>query len=562
MALTWIDGLVFAGFLLTVIVVSLYASRQERTSQDYFLAGRQLGWVLIGFSLVASNISTEHFVGMAGAAFGKFGLAIAAYEWMASIMLVFVAWWFLPRFLSAGIYTMPEYLEYRFDAGTRTIMAVLLLFAYVLVFLATVIYSGALALNTVFDLPSWFQSSFDLTEEKADQWALITGIWVIGVVAGSYTIYGGLKAVVWSDLIQGIALLLGAALVAWLGLSALGNGDVIAGWTSFAIHNEEKLHTILPWNHPDLPWIAVFVGGLWIPNLFYWGLNQFITQRTLAAKNLAEGQKGIFFAALLKLSIPFIIVLPGIMAFQLYGDQIENGDAAYPFMISELLPPWLRGIMFAALTGAVMSSFNSGVNSASTIFTLDLFKRYISPMSSQESLVFIGRWATAIIVVLACLWAPVISSFDGVFQYIQEIWGFITPGIVVAFLGGMIFKHAPALAAKTVMLTGIGLYAIFRIPGWVLTSRLQSFQTAGSEISPPEGWLGAVYQFSTITFLHHMFIIFWVLAIIFVIISKRQPLSEAVEMPRSSINIEPHPREKLYGGIIIALTTLCFVIFW
>ena len=214
--------------------------------------------------------------------------------------------------------------------------------------------------------------------------------------------------------------LLGAALVTWLALGELGGGSVVAGWSAFTEANEAKLHTVLPWNDPDVPWLAVFVGGLWIPNLFYWGLNQFITQRTLGAKSLAEGQKGILFAALMKLAIPFLIVMPGIMAYQLYGEEIlalggNAGDKAYPFMIARLLPPELRGVMLAALCGAVMSSFNSGINSASTIFTIDLYKRYLNPGSSAANDVRVGRWATAAIVLVACLWAPVISSFEGVF---------------------------------------------------------------------------------------------------------------------------------------------------
>ncbi len=546
MNLTWLDLVVFVGFLAVVVVISFIAGRKEETSQDYFLAGRQLGWVLIGFSLIASNISTEHFVGMAGAAFGKFGLAIAAYEWMAAVMLVFVAWWFLPRFLSAGIFTMPEYLEYRFDAGARTIMAVMMMVAYIVVFLATVVYSGAVALNAIFDTPAYLQAQFGLSAEDARFWAMILSIWIIGVIAGGYTTYGGLKAVVWAELLQGAALLIGAATVAFLGLQALGQGDVFAGWANFTEHNADKLHTVLPWDNPDLPWIAVFIGGLWIPNIFYWGLNQFITQRTLAARNLAEGQKGIFFAALVKLAIPFIIVMPGIMAFQLYGDQITDGDGAYPYMISQLLPWWLRGAMFAALTGAVMSSFTSGVNSASTIMTLDLYKRYVAPNASQRQIVSIGRWSTAIIVVLACLWAPVISSFDGVFEYIQEIWGFITPGIVVAFILGMVVKRAPPVAAKAAMLSGVVLYALFRVPGWVM----------------PEGSSGLLYQFSTTTFLHHMFLIFWILFIMALVITKLRPLAEPVTLPRSEIDIQPHRLQYVLGGGIILLTAACFISFW
>ena len=563
MELEAFDIVAFVGFMGAVVVISLYAGRREKTSTDYFLAGRTLTWGLIGFSLIASNISTEHFVGMAGSAFGRVGLAIASYEWMSAITLVFVAWWLLPKFLRAGIYTMPEYLEYRYDSATRSIMALFLLAAYVIVFLATVVYSGAKAVNTIFDVPGWFEGWFGLGAENADFWALVASIWVIGLIAASYTIYGGLKSVVWSDLLQGAGLLLGGAVVAVLGLSAIGDGSLLDGWTKFASANAGKLHTVLPWDDADVPWLAVFVGGLWIPNLFYWGLNQYITQRTLGAKSLAEGQKGIFLAAWLKLLIPFIIVLPGIMAFQLYGTgpnaAVADGDAAYPYMIRQLLPPYLRGAMFAALCGAVMSSFNSGLNSASTIFTIDLYQKYINPQASQHRIVSVGRWATAAAVVVACLWAPVISLFGkGVFTYIQEIWGFITPGIVAAFLVGMIVKRAPARAAKTAMVLGLVLYALFRIPGWVIAWAVNK----GHLIVVEGSALDWINRFSTIAFLHHMGIIFLILAGVMVVITLRKPLAEPRTMPVSELDVSPYKHRYLIGGITIAATAVLYYLFW
>ena len=255
MELNALDIAAFVGFLMLVVGVSLYASRKEENERDYFLAGRNLPWWLIGFSLIASNISTEHFVGMAGRGY-ELGMAIASYEWMAAITLVVVALFFLPRFLRTGIYTIPEYLEYRYSKTTRTIMALFMMVAYVVVAMAAVLFAGALALKTIFHVETTL------------------GIWLIGLLAGAYTIYGGLKAVVWSDLIQGIALLLGGVVITWLGFEAMG------GWQPFVEAAGGKLHTVLPWNHGEMPWVAVFVGGLWIPNLFYWGLNQFITQRT------------------------------------------------------------------------------------------------------------------------------------------------------------------------------------------------------------------------------------------------------------------------------------------
>ena len=552
MSLSGLDLIVFFAFLALVAGVSLYAGRRHAGSEDYFLAGRSLGWALIGFSLIASNISTEHFVGMAGQAYGRVGLAIASYEWMAAVVLVFVAWWLLPRFLSAGIYTMPEYLEYRYDRTARTTMALYMLVAYVIVFLATVLYSGAVALDGVFDLAGLLETWFAMEQATADRWALVIGIWIIGLFAGCYTIYGGLRSVVWSDLIQGVALLGGGTLVAILALRELGGGSLLAGWQSFTAESADKLHVVLPWNDPDVPWLAVFIGGLWIPNLFYWGLNQFITQRTLAAKNLAEGQKGIFFAATIKLFIPFVIVMPGIMAFQLYGPSIANGDLAYPVMIRELLPGALRGVMFAALCGAVMSSFNSGINSASTIFTIDVYRRFFASRVEPREEVRVGRIATAAIVVVSCLWAPVISRFDGVFTYIQEIWGFISPGIVAAFVVGLLVPKAPAAAARTALWLGVPAYALCRVPGWIW----------GGAADPPSGLLGALVSFSGWSFLHHMGLVFLLLVGVMLMWTRRAPLDQPRSMPRAEIDLEPHPRRYWLGGGVLAVTAVLYAVFW
>ncbi|MFB3131341.1 MAG: SLC5 family protein, partial [Rhodothermales bacterium] len=304
MDLAFWDVVAFVAFLAAVIGISLYASRKEDNSEDYFLAGRSLFWWLIGFSLIASNISTEHFVGMAGQGFGSVGMAVASYEWVAAVTLVVVALFLLPLFLRLGIYTMPEFLEHRYGPAARVLMAVYMMVAYVGVAIAAVLYSGAIGLQTIFEMD------------------LLTGIWLIGLLAGVYTMYGGLKAVVWSDLLQGAALLIGGVIVTVIGFSRVG------GVGAFMAENADKLHMVLPGDHPEIPWTALLL-GIWIPNFFYWGFNQFITQRTLGAKTLAHGQNGIIFAAFLKLLIPFIIVFPGIMAFQLYQGQIADGDQAY-----------------------------------------------------------------------------------------------------------------------------------------------------------------------------------------------------------------------------------------
>jgi solute:Na+ symporter, SSS family len=508
MTLTTFDIIAFAGFLAIVIGISLYASRKEESSEDYFLAGRNLSWWLIGFSLLASNISTEHFVGMAGKGY-KLGLAIASYEWMAAITLVLVALVFLPKFLRSGIFTVPEYLEYRYNPTARAIMAAFMMVAYIFVALASVLYSGALALTATFGIK------------------LIHAVWLIGILAGIYTIYGGLKAVVWSDLLQGSALLLGGIFVTILAFKAIG------GIGPFLESSADKLHTVLPWNHEEMPWVAVFIGGLWIPNIFYWGLNQFITQRTLGAKSLAQGQKGILFAAGLKLLIPFIIVFPGIIAFQLYGAQVPEPDQAYPFLIKELLPLGFRGLMFAALFGAVMSSLDSMLNSASTIFTIDLYKRHWKRDASSKSLVKMGRIMTGVFVVIGCLWAPTIVKFGSVYEYIQKIWGFISPGVVAAFAFGIIVKKAPPAAAIGAMILGIPVYGL------------------------------CLFLMPDVAFLHHMAITFFVLIIYMSVVTWLKPLPEPRVIPvNNSIDLTTMPSVKLWGAVVIAVTVVLYILFW
>lgn len=558
MALTWVDGVVFVAFILTVLGISLAAGRKGRSSEDYFLAGRRLTWPLIGFSLIAANISTEHFVGMAGQAFGETGLAIASYEWMSAITLVVVAWFLLPRFLSAGIYTMPEFLEYRYDAKTRGIMASYMMVAYVVVLLATVLYSGAIALNAVFGIPEMFETRLGLDPEQARFWALVFSIWMIGIIAGAYTTYGGLSSVVWADLLQCSALMIGAVIVLYYGLTELGGGSVTAGWEKFTSTHVDKLHVVRPWNDPAMPWIAVFIGGLWIPNLFYWGLNQFITQRTLAAKSLAEGQKGVLFGAMLKLTIPFIIVMPGIIAYDLYGDVIKHSDSAYPYMLGQILPSWARGVMLAALAGAVISTFNSGLNSAATIFTIDFYKKHLAKDATPDKMVRVGRVATLSFVLIACLWAPMIYVMgEGVFNYIQEFWGFFSPGIVAAFVGGLVWKKAPAKAAKFALVVGPVMYACCRVPGWLIKAASTG---ADGAFQMPEGMLGAVYRFCSVTFLHHMAIVFLLLMLIIGIIARREPLPKEVTMPRSEIDLTPDPMVKVFGVIVIVITVGIYII--
>ncbi len=506
------DYVAFVLFIAGVIGVSLYASRKQESTEDYFLAGRGLPFWLIGFSLIASNISTEHFVGMAGQGYGELGLAIASYEWIAAITLVFVALVLLPMFLKAGIYTIPEFLEYRYNSTARAIMAFYMMVAFIFVAVATVLFSGALALKQIFGV------------------GIFHGVWLIGILAGVYTIYGGLKAVVWSDLIQGAALLLGGLLVTILGLRAVG------GIGPFLAANQDKLHTILPADNPEMPW-TIMIAGIWIPNLFYWGLNQFICQRTLGAKSLKEGQKGILLAAGIKLIIPFIIVFPGIMAWQLYGSEIPSNDEAYPYMIKKILPAGLRGVMFAALFGAVMSSLDSMLNSAATIFTIDIYKRILKPEAEPRKLVFMGRVATAVFVVMGCLWAPFLESFEGVFKYIQMFWGFVSPGIVAVFIFGLVIKKAPPLSSVVALVLTGPIYGMFLL--------LNHFEIL------------------KISFLNSMAVTVLILWIIMGVITLIQPMEKPAELPaNNNIDLTPSPIALWWGAATIVATVTLYIVFW
>ncbi len=506
--LTWVDLLAFFLFLGLVIAISLYASRREETGEEYFLAGRNLGWWLIGFSLIASNISTEQFVGMSGGGVADAGLAIASYEWIAAVSLVLVAIFLLPTFLKLGIFTMPQFLEHRFGPGPRTLMAGYMLVVYVVILMVSWLYAASLLFEELMSVPFY------------------ASVWGIGLVAGGYTIYGGLKAVVWSDLLQGAALLIGGTVVAVIAL------DKVGGVEAFYEANRQRLHLFRSFDSKVLPWTAMLV-GIWIPNLYYWGLNQFITQRSLGARSLAQGQRGAVFAAFLKILMPFIIVFPGMMAFQLYPDQIGEADQAYPVLLAELLPGWgLRGIIFAALFGAVMSSLDSILNSTSTIFTVDIYQRYVRPDASPQRLVAVGRLTAAVAVLLACLLAPLPGRFSGVFHYIQQSQGFISPGILAAFLFGFLVRRAPSSAAMTGMLLSVPVYGVLFALGEL--GKL------------PDGLM---------SFLNHMAITFVVVVVVMATITVARPLPEPYRFDRRS-DIDTTPSRLAIAGGVVAIAII------
>jgi SSS family solute:Na+ symporter len=434
-----IDSTIFIVYVIGLLCLALWISRNEKkegaNTEDYFLASKSLPWWAIGASLIAANISAEQIIGMSGSGYA-IGLAIASYEWMAAITLVLVGKYMLPIFLENKIYTMPQYLEQRFDNKVKTTMAIFWLAVYTFVNLTAVLWLGGMAIETVAGVDWMF------------------GMIFLAVFSVAYSLYGGLKAVAFTDIFQVVLLVFGGLLLSYLALDAVSDGQgVLAGFGILTEKMPAHFDMILsPDNehYMSLPGISVLIGGMWVMNFSYWGFNQYIIQRALAAKDLKEAQKGIAFAAYLKLIMPLIVVLPGIAAVILYP-TLTTPDQAYPSMMA-LMPVGIKGLIFAALVAAIVSSLASMTNSISTIFTMDIYSRF-KPNESQSHYVHIGRIAALVSLCIALIVAePLLGKFDQAFQYIQEFTGFFTPGIVVIFVMGMFWKRTTSMGALSAAL--------------------------------------------------------------------------------------------------------------
>ncbi len=451
------DYIVFIAYAILILGVGLWVSRDkdghQKNAEDYFLASKSLPWWAIGTSLIAANISAEQFIGMSGSGFAL-GLAIASYEWMAALTLIIVGKYFLPIFIEKGLYTIPEFVEKRFSTNLKTILAIFWLFLYVFINLTSVLFLGGLAIETIMGVD------------------MIYAIIGLALFAAAYSLYGGLSAVAWTDVIQVVFLVLGGLITTYLALNTVSGGEgVMAGFSKVWEAAPEKFHMVLEEfnadgspnsNYLDLPGVWVLVGGLWVANIYYWGFNQYIIQRTLAAKSLKESQKGILLAAFLKLVIPLIVVVPGIAAYVMVNDPeimaslgdvgmlntptAEQADKAYPWLL-QFLPTGLKGVAFAALAAAIVSSLASMLNSTSTIFTMDIYKQYINKNADDKKTVNVGRLTGAVALVIAVFVAPLLNGMDQVFQYIQEYTGLVSPGILAVFLLGLFWKKTTNNAA-------------------------------------------------------------------------------------------------------------------
>ncbi len=457
-----LDHVVFISYIIFIVGLGLYVSREKKghtkNSSDYFLASKALPWWAIGFSLIAANISAEQYIGMSGSGY-VIGLGIATYEWTAAITLIVVAKYFLPIFLKEGIYTMPQLLEIRYDSRVRTGLAVFWLLLYVFVNLTSVLYLGALALRTILGVP------------------LIWGIASLALFSALYTIYGGLKAVVWTDVVQVLILIVGGLVTTYFALDQVSGGHgAFAGFSELLTKVPEKFDMILDKSNPnysELPGLGVLLGGMWMAHFFYWGCNQYIIQRALAARSIKEAQRGLMFGGYLKILTPLIVVIPGIVAFALSAD-LAKPDEAYPWLLSTFVPTGLKGLAFAALIAAIVSSLSSMVNSTATIFSMDIYKQIINTEASEERLVFIGRVTSAVALLVAVIIAPSLSSLEQAFQFIQEFTGFISPGIFAIFIFGLFWKKATANSAvwAAVLTIPLSLAIKFFIPELPFLNRM------------------------------------------------------------------------------------------
>ena len=441
--LDWvIVGFYCIGIISLATYVSKNSSDKERSAEDYFLAGRSLPWWAIGASLIAANISAEQIIGMSGQGF-IVGMAIAVWELTAAIALIVMAKYFLPLFLEKKIYTMPQFLEQRFDKRVSLVLSFFWLIVYIFINLTSVLWLGSLAINALTGLDLFY------------------GLVVLALFSLAYSLSGGLKAVAMTDVVQVVLLIFGGLAVSFIALNTISESSgVVNGMKIVFDQMPEKFDMILSSDNPsykNLPGIWILFGlGVWIGHFFYWGFNQYITQRALAAKSIKEAQKGVMFAAYLKLLMPFIVVLPGICAAVIFP-SLERSDQAYPMMMS-LLPNGLLGLTFAALIAAIISSLASMTNSISTIFTIDVYRNLSSKEVSEASLVKIGRNVAWISVLIAVICAkPLLGSMESAFQYIQNFTGFFTPGILVIFLVALFWNRATTLSVLIAAITSLVL---------------------------------------------------------------------------------------------------------
>ena len=565
MKLSPIDLTIFIGYCVLIIALGLLVSREKtghtKDSKDYFLASKALPWWAIGASLIAANISAEQFIGMSGSGFA-IGLAIASYEWMAAATLLIVGKFFLPIFIERQLYTIPEFLEQRYSTNLKSILAVFWIALFVFVNLTSVLYLGSKALDTIIG--------------ASDGSLIMPSIIGLALFAAAYSLWGGLKAVAWTDVVQVVILIGGGLVTTYFALAHFAsNGNIFTGFRELMDVVPQKFSMIIEKGeiitpngtdaYWDLPGLAVLIGGMWIANLYYWGFNQYIIQRTLAAKNINEAQKGIVFAAFLKLIIPLIVVIPGIIAFAINtgpdgtvtttsvaksfltaSNSIDN-DRALPWLIDRFIPVGVKGLVVAALTAAIVSSLASMLNSTATIFTMDIYKPIFNRRADEHNVVKVGRISAAVALIIACLIAPLLGDIGQAFQYIQEYTGIVSPGILAIFMLGLFWKKTTNKGAIVGALSSIPIAFYLKIGG--------------------KGWfegetINAI--FPKLAFMNQMGLTFILTALIMMAVSylEQKGIDDPKGIPLNRQLFHTGPAFNIGAFTILIILTALYAVFW
>ncbi|HXS89862.1 MAG TPA: sodium:solute symporter [Steroidobacteraceae bacterium] len=498
-ALTGLDIGIIAVYFVIIFGIGVYFARKGRSSVDYFLAGRNVGWFAIGASLFVSNISTEHFIGLAGSG-ATSGLAVGHFEWLACLILLILGWVFVPFYLRSNVFTMPEFLERRFNRASSVYLASISILAYIFTKISVHLYAAAIVL------------------ERVVGWDPLTAAVALVVATGIYTIIGGLSAVIYTELMQTLVLLAGAVILTIIGLSEVGGFSGLR-----AAVPADYFSMIKPASHPEFPWTGIFLGAP-ILGIWYWCTDQVIVQRVLSAKDEGHAKAGTIFAGFLKILPVFVLVLPGLIAFALYpqlfttnaSGTVTNGDIAYPTLIVNLLPSGLVGLMVAALLAALMGGMASVFNSASTLVTLDFYKR-IRPGASEQRLVFIGRVATGVLVVLGLLWVPFIKLLSSqLYIYLQSVQAYISPPIAACFILGILWTRLNGAGAISALLAGFVLGTL----RFVLEVFDKSSHFQGAAVR----WL------LDMNFLHYAILMFAICSAVLIVVSLLTPAPDRAKL--------------------------------
>ncbi len=542
----------FVGFTLLVGVIAYLATRKtdENSSDGYFLGGRSLTAGVIAGSLLLTNLSTEQIVGLNGKAYEE-GILVMAWETLAAIAMVVTAVFLLPRYLKSGLTTIPQFLSERYDLSTKTITSILFLTGYVVVLLPTILYSGSVAVSGMFKIPELL----NVTHTQA----IWICVWGIGIIGSIYAVFGGLKAVAVSDSINAIGLLIGGILIPVFGLITIGKGSLLDGISTLTAENPDKFDSIGTVTD-SVPFSTIFT-GMMLVQLFYWGTNQQIIQRALGAKNLKEGQKGLLLGSFIKILGPLIVVLPGIIAYHMFEGNLANADDAYPSLVNEVLPSYLLGFFAAVLFGAILSSFNSVLNSSVTLFGIDIYKQHINKEADEKTVVKYGKTFGIFLAIAAMFIAPLIANAGSIFDYLQEVNGIYSIPILTIIVVGYLTKRVPAIAAKVAVISGSILYILsqFILQPYFINKALAAAKASGVT---DEAALKLVEAEAYPHFLHIMAILFLLNILIMVVIGKYRPRPTAyVQEFTKEVDITPWKYAK-QAGIAVCLIVIAVYIYF